>query len=126
MSFIVLAVVSFLMALAVFSAVAFFFIRKKEWPASKKKTVFSLAVSFLCFPVLVPAGTVAVVPLPNLVLLCFGIADLDLLQIITWYYKTYAFVIPSYLITALLLRAVAAVVFYQHQEISDIQKQELG
>ncbi len=97
-------------------------IRGKEWTPQKKKIVFSLTVALLMFPALAPAGTISAIPLPNIVVFIFSLSELNPLALLMWYAKTWFFTIPSYVLTALLCRGIAAIMFFSYPRKEELHK----
>jgi hypothetical protein len=94
-------------------AAAFYFIRKTNWAVSKKKNVFALLTAFAVFPVLVPV-TIVGIPVPNIVFVVLSIINFEIQNIPSWYFRIWTFHVPSYALTALLLRGAAAMLFYKY------------
>lgn len=100
------------------AALAFFLKRKKNWSAHRKKWIFAISSAFLAFPILIPAGFIAVIPMPNIFVLTLALFLGDVSAI--WelpllYGQLWQFTLPSILITALLYRGVAAMIFYERK-----------
>lgn len=90
-----------------------FFIKKARWPTPKKKLVFTFISTFLLFPIFTPVSIMAAIPIPNAVFILLSLFSLDILYIVPWYLKTWTWLLPSFTITALILRGIAAMIFYK-------------
>jgi hypothetical protein len=93
------------------------FLLKKfgNWSARKKKWAFTVICGFLCFPALMPAGITAAIPFPNIFALATMLYESPL-DTAVLYYKAWPFNLPSLLITALIMRGIAAMVFYERKQ----------
>ncbi len=92
-----------------------FFIKRTDWTAKKKKWMFTLTAAFLVFPVLVPAGTISALPMINAGLVVISIISLDIIDLLIWYGMAWKYSIPSFLITTLIFRGIAAMIFYEYK-----------
>ena len=101
-------IIGFLAFLACILTPVVLYIKRRQWTGRKKKVVFSLVAAFLAFPVLVPAGTIAAMPAPNVIFLIFGIAG--------WYFKTFVFCAVSYLITAVIFGLISQMIFFERKQ----------
>lgn len=78
-------------------------LQKAAWPIQRKKAMFVALGVLLVSPAIVPAGTLAVIPLPLGVILAFIRSLTD----VTFLLKTWWFISPSALITGFVCRYVA-------------------
>jgi hypothetical protein len=104
--------------LASFSALAFlaWTIKKKEWTARRKKWTFTFSGALLLFPAFVPAGTIAALPFPFSAAMMVAFFSGDGIAFLIFIGKLWMFTLPSFLLTALFCRGLAAMIFYEYRK----------
>jgi len=104
-----------LLASAGVMAIVAIFLRKLQTSIKIRRIVFIIVGSLVATPSLVPAGTLAVLPLPLGVTLAFTRSTPDLLFLV----KTWWFFLPSVIFTAACCWHIARRVFPNHSFKAD-------
>lgn len=107
MAFIVGGLIAAIIAVIV-SAI---FIKEQNWSPRKKKWAFSFLSSLILCPVFAPVAAIAVIPLPNFVFLMLSINHP--LELLLWYVKTWFLILPSFMFFAVLMRGIAAMIYFK-------------
>jgi hypothetical protein len=84
-------------------------------PKNVKKLYFTFIAAFAGFPAMAPAATISGIFLPNIAALALFLVFGGPYETIKWYILTWQFHLPSFIITALIMRGIAAVIFYQRK-----------
>lgn len=108
----------FLLALFLIAAIlvglSAWLIKRKPWSNSKKKLVFTVVSTFLFFPTIIPAATIAGVPSPNFIAFLAALWELNLFVYLKLTLS--AFPLISLFITVLVMRGVSAMIYYEYRE----------
>ena len=80
-----------------------------------KRFIYSLILTFFLFPVLVPAGTIAAIPMPNIMLIYFSLFPMNLGDYFSWIFNLWLLHVPSFLITFLIVYLISHVVVYRNR-----------
>lgn len=107
-----------ILCLAIITLLVSFSLSKTNLDKKEKRKLFIIATTLLSFPVILPAGTISGFPVPNILaiglILCFSFSDI--LQLPIWYAKTWFITLPSLGISNLIVRAIAACIYYETKE----------
>ena len=89
-------------------------INKTSWIPVVKKRAFIGLGTFLAFPVMIPAGTLAVLPMPNWLAIGFILwfEPLELLGFPMWYLKIWHIHLPSFAGMGCLMAFISAIAFF--------------
>lgn len=87
-------------------------LKKLPYDLKKKRLLYCSIGTFLFFPVLTPAGTIAGIPLPNILTLALSINDLP--KVFELYIATWGFTILSVIITALTFWLASNIFFFKN------------
>ncbi len=89
-------------------------IKKRLWNSKKKKFVFTIIASLILFPTILPA--VAGFPTPNIgLLIVLTFFELDPMAYFDLTIKLWKFTLPSFIITAIIMRATANIIFFEYK-----------
>jgi hypothetical protein len=62
-----------------------------------------------------PAGTIAAIPVPNIVMLIMSVFNFEFLQLLEWYIQTITFTSISYVITLAIIGLISQVIFFEYK-----------
>lgn len=85
-------------------------IRTLNFSNNNQKNLYSLISTLCFFPVLAPAGTIAAIPVPNILLLVLSFQDLP--DLVKWYGSLWKFNIPSFFISLIVFRILSNILFF--------------
>lgn len=110
-----LAFVFFAVLFFIVVIMRFILLRQRTWSNKKRKLVFSFIASVLMAPVLLPAATIMVVPVPNILVLVSTLSTGEFSQLFDLYSRIYSFSGPAYLITLALMGLLSQIVFFKRK-----------
>ena len=106
----ILFIAVFALTVLLTSVVAFAFIRRRTWPALRKKRVFAFICALLCFPALIPAAISAALPVPHILFIIFTLAEPA--AILRFYQSFGVYTLISFALTYLFFIAIAQMLFF--------------
>ncbi len=112
--FFLIVVAPCLITIIVVSLIAWF-IKKKSWTSKKKKFVFSSMSTFLLFPNIMPAATLAWLPMPNAALFFGTVIDFSLLIYLQITLEGWKFTLPSFLLTWVVMHGISQMIFFEYK-----------
>lgn len=116
MFILLLFIIPYIISFFLMIILSIFLKRKSNISNKKQKITFTFTGAFLYFPALMPAGTISVIPVPFISgLFLSG----NIFEWIEFSSKMFFFTIPSFLITALIFRGIAAIIFYNKTPRTD-------
>jgi hypothetical protein len=109
----------YLLIIILIASTLIFFLNRSALSLPVQKSIFILLGSFLAFPALLPAGTIAGIPVPNILFISLiacveGIAGLA--QIPEWYFKTWILNVIGLSIAGTIFWAIWKMRFFKQDE----------
>src|SRR5688572_23027740 len=101
--FLFLYILVYVLIISIISFALLYFLKRSSFNLAVQKIIFIALGAFLAFPALMPAGTIAAIPMPNILFICL-IAYFEGIDGFTdmfgWFIKTWKFNLIGLVIAA--------------------------